>query len=648
MREKGQVDNWGQPIKRLDKKRLKQDVQRELEEGQEKRSTKRKARRSLSRSVAASVSEAIGKRIKEERSKQESSEKSEPSEKGIDSREKKPAQKDVRSPRERKERLGPKVNMKTPEVRGEKITSKDRLRELTNGEYSALKRKKDFPRRMHEAEVHQDLMDKYRGKERLKHGDIKKIAEELECDAQTVSNWLTKGDRPRLYTYMEWATPRSEASEKVRQILRANNGVESPRDVYQRFSNYYLGLEERAARFAKREEQKMLKYFEFLERYAGGGNHLDIAKEVGLSDSGARAYLDGATPRWVGLALQIPSETPPPGYKWLPLRYEHGGHGGKWSDWIEVPEKITSHKQVMHVIKQLTPLDNADMRRWDKLYSEDYTSEERFMHLLGAYVSDSSVPLSRTSAISFGMNLSKGYNWSKDFGDASCYHLGGIGIKAHRVSDAAANVSTIMTPSGEKKIIGKEQYRWMSENSTLLRWIRRSCLGYDDSAKTYQEVKADWIPSAPENLRGAFLQGYSDGDGGVSTKGYYFTISTHSDHDFVEKLLGSFGVETYRSRTYVRTAGIDAVRQLGTIPPFKYATDRQKALDKTIQMIESRRTSWISNPPSKNEIDFMKDLRQIGTSYGEIGEKLFDRFGYTLDPRDIWKILQTGNSKKKE
>ena len=40
----------------------------------------------------------------------------------------------------------------------------------------------------------------------------------------------------------------------------------------------------------------------------------------------------------------------------------------------------------------------------------------------------------------------------------------------------------------------------------------------------------------------------------------------------------------------------------------------------------------------------MVSLRDEGCSYGEIGEKLFDSFGYSLDARDIRKLIK----KKKE
>jgi len=31
----------------------------------------------------------------------------------------------------------------------------------------------------------------------------------------------------------------------------------------------------------------------------------------------------------------------------------------------------------------------------------------------------------------------------------------------------------------------------------------------------------------------------------------------------------------------------------------------------------------------------MKQLREKGVSYSKIGERVFDKYGYTLDPRDI-------------
>ncbi len=40
--------------------------------------------------------------------------------------------------------------------------------------------------------------------------------------------------------------------------------------------------------------------------------------------------------------------------------------------------------------------------------------------------------------------------------------------------------------------------------------------------------------------------------------------------------------------------------------------------------------------------------RQNGMSYGEIGERIYDRYGYTLDARDVRKIILGILRKKKE
>jgi hypothetical protein len=42
----------------------------------------------------------------------------------------------------------------------------------------------------------------------------------------------------------------------------------------------------------------------------------------------------------------------------------------------------------------------------------------------------------------------------------------------------------------------------------------------------------------------------------------------------------------------------------------------------------------------------MEDLRTKGISYAKIGEHLFDKYGYTLDPRDIRRLIKKREKKK--
>ncbi|MHA2433956.1 MAG: hypothetical protein ACXADO_12060, partial [Candidatus Thorarchaeota archaeon] len=229
---------------------------------------------------------------------------------------------------------------------------------------------------------------------------------------------------------------------------------------------------------------------------------------------------------------------------------------------------------------------------------------------MGAYVSDSRVFTSSTSSLGLAISQTKAHDCGREFGNGVCYDLGQIGISAHRIADVKPAISVIRKKQGMKEIVGGAQYQWGSESSSLLRWIRRSCLGYDDTAKTYQRIDADWILGAPQHLRLAFLQGWCDG--GVSSRGYYFSISTHRDHDFAQKILSSFGVESYRSRTYVRTNSFDTVLKVAKLPPFKYAKDRLVSLEKTTRMIESRKRNHKSVPPSDEETSFMTQLRAKG------------------------------------
>ncbi|MHA1480070.1 MAG: hypothetical protein ACTSQZ_01425 [Candidatus Thorarchaeota archaeon] len=51
---------------------------------------------------------------------------------------------------------------------------------------------------------------------------------------------------------------------------------------------------------------------------------------------------------------------------------------------------------------------------------------------------------------------------------------------------------------------------------------------------------------------------------------------------------------------------------------------------------------------SKDETSFMVRLRKTGMSYSEIGEKLFDKYGYTIDARDIRNLILRDKQTKRE
>ena len=535
---------------------------------------------------------------------------------------------------------GSEISIQYGTVRGVEVRSAEQLNQMIEDQYPTLKKKNDFQERLAEANVHLKLVEKYAGGGKLGMGAISEISRKTGVDEDSIGNWMTKGLTPRLYTYLEWAVPRSEAGINVQRIRDSNNGVHNMNDLDRRFDSYYFGTNERNAHFHKRERFRAQRYFDFLETYSRGGNTLDIAKKLGISDGMAYGYLHGERPWLVNIATKIPSEQPPHDYKWLPKVV---GQGIRREEWIQVPEKVTDYRQVLDVLSKLRPLDNKEMRKLALRFGKDGPRAENLMKLMGAICSDSSVPISSTSSMGFGINLSKAYSWSRNFGDSCCYYLGLIGLHAHRTSDGRSNVSHISTPTGPREIRGVAQYRWEGESSPILRWIRRSCLGYDDSPKTYQKISADWILSAPRQLRIAFLQGFADGDGSASYKGNYFSISTHSNHEFMRKLFESFELETYTSRTYVRTKGVESLLKVASLPPFKHAATRQRDLEAAVVMFDATRRNIQTNPPSAGEVRFMEDLRRRGFSFGEIRKRLYEKYGYTIDQRDISRLVQ-GNT----
>ena len=169
-------------------------------------------------------------------------------------------------------------------------------------------------------------------------------------------------------------------------------------------------------------------------------------------------------------------------------------------------------------------------------------------------------------------------------------------------------------------------------------------MGFDTSAKTYQEIDGDWILKSPKNLRTAFLQGLSDGDGHTDTTNGSFSISTHSNHEFVSKLLKSFGIRTTQTETYVRTKNREDFLKVSEVHPYKYARTRQEEMVDAIQKIESTRRNLSSNPLTDREIDRILELRNQGLSYGDIRNSIYNEHGYTLHSFDIWNIVK-GNHK---
>jgi len=243
--------------------------------------------------------------------------------------------------------------------------------------------------------------------------------------------------------------------------------------------------------------------------------------------------------------------------------------------------------------------------------------------------------------------LSKTYGWSTDLGEATSYHLAILGIRAGRLRDWAASEKTITDRGTERVFTGTGAYAWSSEDHPFLGWVKESCLGLKPwQEKTYFEVNADWVLTAPPHLRTSLLQGISDGDGFVALAPQQVSIATHSNHEFIQCLLSSLGVKSIPAHDDVMINQSGSIVHLSELPMFRYARSRQDSLDELAEMIQARKDKPVGLRMSSEEIEFASESRDSGHSYGSITHLLYKRFGRSWDVSSVEHAIKRYKSKK--
>lgn len=540
-------------------------------------------------------------------------------------------------------RHGGRIRMRRPELKGQTMESPEHLRAIVDANYLGIKHMKGFSKLMHEACVHLQLLGSLGGKQYLEYGEVMRLAKQFGVKPFTLRTWVTKENIPKLYHRLRDGVSRSEAMAQIERIREQNNGLTTIEEFRKRLHTYYLAHEEQTSTFYKRELALAERYFRFLAVYAEGGSFADIARRAGSPVSSVSGWLDGHQPRLVRVASLIPKEPPLLGHKWLPLKFIDGRYP---TNFIEVPNKIQSHEEILSVLKQLKPTENEYMRYLNARYGRR-SVEEEFMYLLGAYISDGSSFDKTTLARSIGIRLSKTYPWSFDFGEGLCQALGACGIYAHRVGDTPSKTTYMRTEKGVQIINQAGKHNWASENSPLAHWIHRSCLGYNDTVpKGEQPVSANWIFSAPFHMRRAVLQGLGDGDGSASVQGNYVCISSKNNKQFIQRLLQTFGVKTRITDKDVWTTGMAEAKKAAQIPPFRYAKTRLEASGRMVRRIDAKRRVR-DDPLKPEEIKFILSMKREGMTAWEANEAFFDRFGTAIN-KSVVKRYYHRNSQRME
>jgi hypothetical protein len=276
--------------------------------------------------------------------------------------------------------------------------------------------------------------------------------------------------------------------------------------------------------------------------------------------------------------------------------------------------------QITNVLQQLTPLTNPTMTQWQKQFGP-IPQTEAFAYLLGALVSDAGKITPHYTSIRLELNLSKNYDWSKQFGNAICYYLGYLGIFAEYKTSTT-------------------RHRWRSQNSPLLTWIKHICLGLSpQQLTTYTPIDAPWILSTPQQIRIRFLQGLNDGDGHVLLGHLQLGNACEVNSSFYADLLGTFDIHSLTNKQRAIVENMEGIVQAVELPFFLHAIGRQEKAEKLATMVVNRFLHSKELVPQEvaNEV---QRLHRQGKSTGKIIELIYDKHGICYYGKRIRNIIR--------
>ena len=523
-----------------------------------------------------------------------------------------------------------RISIWFPKIGKRTIDRKESLHDIIENDYPGIKRNPHFLKLVTDAENHLILIKKISGSIKLKRGDLSRLARELNFSIQTTYSFLFCQGRPRLYHLIGLCISKTKAQIKLSEIENENCGVSSKEEVMRRLSHFYLNEDLGSSLNASYHLLQVDKYFLTLKLLASGGHFCEVASRVGASRLQVKRWFFGeGKPILLHLTSQIPQKPPRKGYKWLPTCIDsYGAHSP--SNFIQVPQTLNCWKQIERVLCQLTERNDQKMREWQTRFGK-INQRNAFAYVLGMIVSDAAKNSSRSySSTSFELKLTKAKSWSETVGEATCYYLGKLGIKAN-----------LGNPAFPK--MGHEHHYWYGSRSPLLRWILRSVLGIEaGNCTTYQPIRCEWILKAPFEIRQNFLQALNDGDGFASVKGQKIGNACIPNILFMIQLLASFGIESSprsdQKQVVIRKAEsiILAVR----LPFFLHATSRQINAEKLVKMLRKRRHRSRGSYPEAVVIEILA-LKKKGQSFGEIAEKVFDKHGFSFSRSSIDHIIRS-------
>lgn len=275
----------------------------------------------------------------------------------------------------------------------------------------------------------------------------------------------------------------------------------------------------------------------------------DISQATGVNSKSVRSWTGfiqkPKLAHFLSLFLQL--GTPRPGWVWLSVN-NTSGHAIPLGPVVEVPEKISSWKDVSDALAQLRPPRGNEV-----VGSVEYM----FGFLIGMVIGDAAKSRSKNWHRHLGLVLSKKYSTNEKIGQFTCLCAQSIGLRMHRVSDQ---------PRPRHKPYGF--YEWVSQASPLVDWIFNVCLGLKDGERTtYDAVRMDWAFDSPEDFRRGLVQGIAESDGSVSIASQTVEFWIGPNWDFFKNVLLTFGVKSFQNREALSVTKRQ-IANLNRIPPF--------------------------------------------------------------------------------
>jgi hypothetical protein len=516
-----------------------------------------------------------------------------------------------------------------PRVNGERIESVERLEELVREQYPGLLKHKKYRQYIRQAKLHLELVERFQ-MEDLKRGDIARISRETGQFPTTVKRWLIEGTKPRVYHYLT-RNPLDNREERVASLLSSLNSVTDMKTLEKRLRTLFLyGALEASKGHAENLERAQL-FFQFLEEYVQGGILKSLRNRLGIGKNAVTYWLNGSQlPTYVRVAVATPSETPEMGKRWLPLRLNTRTNLPE--KFIQVPDAITSEKDLLSVLRQLQSLRTSEMKEFEEKYGGE-SKALAFMYLLGLIVSDGGFDADSDLSARVVLFASKKYRWSRRLGRAFSYAMGQIGIDVERWTDRTK------VRDGKTTVFNV----WGSQASPLLRWVKEVLFGLERSdSKKEMPIDAEWILSMSHDYRVAFLQGLADGDGYASIKTFRVGIASKTNQEFIRQLLSNLEIQSSTEKTKVVIKRYEDILKANSLPFFKHATSRKKNHDELCKIISLLDRSYGKIPERERKI--IMELLKQGLSPGEVTESLWFDYGIARSRASIEGIVRRQKS----